>query len=1275
MRQIFLLIAIFAFNRLNHAQSVGMIGDFNNWTNDVVMNTNDNNTFTLTQYTLQITGGVKFRLNQDWSVNWGNLNFPNGFGFQDGPNIQVPAGIYDISINISSGEYSFSAVSNEPIITATKETICLGDTSIISISNLSWGNGSSNLSGSLTNGLVGYWPFNGNANDESGNGNHATLFSSNFTSDRFNNVNSSISIGEFGSGAEFINGNSFWQADYSISYWIRSPYNSSDQRILGYRPTCMGLGEDWFSFDLVDGSTTISHGYAGSQIGSGYTNGIINQNEWNNILFVKSGGIGSLYINGLLVGQHTNMNPITQEAVLALSSRQSCIMNYGQDYSRLIGEFDDLGIWNRALTEQEIQQLYNSDNSTYLWSTGETTPNIAVSPTETTTYTCTITTNGSSVVKSKTIVVNKIKITSIESLNPYCNGLNAKFDFIATGNYPIDNYFKLSIYGVNINGFVDIDSIQQTSSASIVCNLPDYLQESAMYKIKILSTKTCAESNERVFPIKKPYEFSYAVSGSCEDENNYTLTVKANNSTTFATFDKLDGKSWYDYPLTGTIKDIDFDVKGNVWITSTNGLYKFDGTNWINYTTLNSALPTNNLDKIAATHGEQIIWLTSPNNGLIVFNSINNTANHYTIQNSALETNDFKDIEVDYNGLPWLLAVNQDISHFDRWNNILKNYNSSNSSLPQSGTIYNIELYMDDLNPGNIYNILFVSTGMKGLQKYSFSDSNGFKLISDSPTYYDNIFAFSNGLNNLPCVSRDYHGNIYVCSLGSGILKHNPYYLPNDLNSQVTGLGGWPMSIEASSPSNIWWTGQSYGQLTNPPSNNVGVNSPSNATGVFKIDRCNNVWIATTNGIKMYGFPCKADVFGRAYGLSQGTYSVKISRDWVCEMNNIVNVSSSSALSINTASAASASPTICSNNALTNITHSTTGATGIGTATGLPTGVSAAWSSNTITISGTPTTSGTYSYSIPLTGGCGTVNATGTITVTEPTTPTFTQVGPYLSGASIPALPTTSTNGVSGTWSPAISNTTTTTYTFTPSAGQCGTTTTMTITINQPLQYTLTANDSTVCAGTTVTLSVNVQQANTVTDIDGNTYQTVQIGNQIWMKENLRTTKYTNGDFINNITGGNQWSNSTSGAWSLYSNDNQYSIPYGNLYNWYSVADQRNICPIGWHVPTNFEWTTLTNYLGGQGVAGGKMKSLGANYWTSPNSEATNQSGFSAIAAGFRSNNLGEFVYMADYASFWTSTEYNSDWAWYRALTYSGGGVTAYEYPKAVGMSIRCIKD
>ncbi len=271
--------------------------------------------------------------------------------------------------------------------------------------------------------------------------------------------------------------------------------------------------------------------------------------------------------------------------------------------------------------------------------------------------------------------------------------------------------------------------------------------------------------------------------------------------------------------------------------------------------------------------------------------------------------------------------------------------------------------------------------------------------------------------------------------------------------------------------------------------------NPTSPTVTTTTATCSSAGIATIsnyNATQTYTFTPAGPTVGTGgviSGLTPGTsYTVTTTNTSNCTSTASTSFSVAAKLVANTASAASASPTLCANTTMTSITHSTTGATGIGTPTGLPSGVSASWALNTITISGTPTASGTFNYSIPLTGGCGTVNATGTITVTAPTTPTFTQVGPYLSGASIPALPTTSTNGISGTWSPAISNTTTTTYTFTPSAGQCGTTTTMTITINQPLQYTLTANDSTVCAGTTVTLSVNLQQPAATLEV-GNLYQ------------------------------------------------------------------------------------------------------------------------------------------------------------------------------------------
>jgi uncharacterized protein (TIGR02145 family) len=141
-------------------------------------------------------------------------------------------------------------------------------------------------------------------------------------------------------------------------------------------------------------------------------------------------------------------------------------------------------------------------------------------------------------------------------------------------------------------------------------------------------------------------------------------------------------------------------------------------------------------------------------------------------------------------------------------------------------------------------------------------------------------------------------------------------------------------------------------------------------------------------------------------------------------------------------------------------------------------------------------------------------------------------------------------------------------------------------------------------------------ETNTVTDIDGNIYHTVTIGTQVWMVENLKTTKYRNGDPIPNVTG-NAWAALTTGAYCWYNNDAAtYKATYGALYNWYAVADSRNIAPTGWHVPTDAEWTTLTTFLGGESVAGGKLKETGTNHWTSPNTGATNETGFTALPGG-----------------------------------------------------------
>jgi uncharacterized protein (TIGR02145 family) len=299
------------------------------------------------------------------------------------------------------------------------------------------------------------------------------------------------------------------------------------------------------------------------------------------------------------------------------------------------------------------------------------------------------------------------------------------------------------------------------------------------------------------------------------------------------------------------------------------------------------------------------------------------------------------------------------------------------------------------------------------------------------------------------------------------------------------------------------------------------------------------------------------------------------------------------------AGSASSSPSLIQNTPLTNITHKTTKATGIGSASGLPQGVTAAWSGNTITISGTPVAVGVFNYTIPITGtSCNNVNATGTITV---------------------------------------------------EAAPCGSN----ITYNS------------------------------------HSYSTVSIGDQCWMAENLRTRKYRDGaDIPFDASGGadgkasdQTWGALKSGAHTLYAHDSTATpsnlTSYGYLYNWYAVNDSRKLCPDGWDVPTDAEWTTLTDTLGGFELAGTKMKKDDALWSTKTGTP--NSSGFSALPGGFRgfANNLnGQFFFIRQSATFWSATQIDNNFAWNRRMSHFSATVIRDDnFNKSSGLSVRCLRD
>ena len=194
-----------------------------------------------------------------------------------------------------------------------------------------------------------------------------------------------------------------------------------------------------------------------------------------------------------------------------------------------------------------------------------------------------------------------------------------------------------------------------------------------------------------------------------------------------------------------------------------------------------------------------------------------------------------------------------------------------------------------------------------------------------------------------------------------------------------------------------------------------------------------------------------------------------------------------------------------------------------------------------------------------------------------------------------------------------------------------------------------------------------------VADYDGIRYNTIKLGQQEWMTENLRTRHYNNGDEIINATSDFTWM-FPAAAWCWYDNLITNNDPWGKLYNWYAVTDARGLCPVGWHVPDESEWTILTDFLGGLSAAGGKMKEVLLAYWVSQNLGATNASGFTGLPGGLRSSD-GTFAGMRIDGHWWSSSATNATHAWTILLDHDDKGARETNGPKGDGYSVRCVKD
>jgi uncharacterized protein (TIGR02145 family) len=208
-----------------------------------------------------------------------------------------------------------------------------------------------------------------------------------------------------------------------------------------------------------------------------------------------------------------------------------------------------------------------------------------------------------------------------------------------------------------------------------------------------------------------------------------------------------------------------------------------------------------------------------------------------------------------------------------------------------------------------------------------------------------------------------------------------------------------------------------------------------------------------------------------------------------------------------------------------------------------------------------------------------------------------------------------------------------------------------------------------------------------LTDIDGNNYQTVKIGDQCWMAENLRSSKYQDGTNIPNFPVEADWRTTNIGGWVYYSNNSANDQVFGKIYNWFAVTDSRGICPAGWVVPGDDDWKILemsigmsesdaesTGWRGTDQNIGGKLKKTGLDFWESPNLGASNDSGFSGMPSGLRYPD-GRFLSLGRSAFFWTSSWFSISEAYGRVIVFSREGVSRGVYRKDFGLSVRCILD
>ena len=1232
----------------------------------------------------------------------------------------LATGTYYASQTINGCESSRTAVTisiNDPQIAASATTVCSG--TAVNLTASTTLSGTTVLPSNLQSGLIGYWPFTGNANDASGNGNNGTVTGATLMADRFGNPNAAYN---FSGSNQFITCpninaiNGLSSATFSV--WVKINGNNSwtncslgcaqylISRDADYSSTCIGI--NYGPINKIFGGRI---GANGNGVGVGSTGTYtMPQPNWHNIVFSIGGGFLKFYVDGVF-NSSTTFNGVIPSSSSNLFFGKLPVGGY--EYY-LNGNLDDIAIYNRALTHTEVQELNSS--SSYLWSTGETTATINPTPTATTTYWCDVTANGVTCRKQLTINVTPLTIPTFTQVAPQCAGTSL---FSKTTS----NSFASPPPPPGITGLPTTSNNGISGSWS-----PEFNNLSTTTYTFTPNTGQCAATTTMtIVIIESPALatislFVNQANGCAPLTTQWNFTVPPNNAdgTTY-TINWGDGSAneTYTHPVA-------INTLTHIYNTSSCGSTALLGPSTY-YNTFQPTVATQNICSIIPELMTTIIKVgKGPTANFSSSLTVGSTNQSVQLSN----TSDFGLTIPSMNGIscsataPFYWTITPSIIGSYTATGLGSNNSNSNSSSWTIGSmtpsiIFNVpDTYTIALRVKNscgdstVTKTICIEAPL--LPQFTLNATQSCSPATISTTNTTNI---SNSCNTLTYLWNVTYASGY-CGSGSAVWNYINGTSANSANPSFNLVtpGTYNISVTMTN---------SAGSVTSVIQTVVVKKSPTVAINAIP-NLCQTAsFTAVVNGCAP-----TASIVTYAWSFSGGspaTSTLAIPENinfstagvhtvTLAVTNECGTTTDSKAFTINSLPTISGTLIACQN-ATSQLTGSATASatspwtssnTGVATvsSTGLVTGISSGTTTITYTnnngctitalftvnpkttptfsqiavvCSGTtimalPTTStngitGTWSpalnnlattlYTFTPTSGLCANTATMTITVNPIVTPTFTQVASSCANATMTALPTTSNNGISGTWSPALNNTTTTTYTFTPTAGQCANPTTQTITITAPKVTSAISFVAPVAALPSVT-----------------------IGTQVWTNKNLDVTTYRDGTPIPQVTDPTAWANLTTGAWCYYNNDPANGAIYGKLYNWYAVSGindndpntpNKILVPLGWHVPTDAEWTTLTDFLGGVSIAGNKMKEIGTTHWNS-NSGATNSSGFTGLPGGYRSTN-GTFDYIGNYGYWWSSSEYGTAFAWYRVLYYVSGSASRNYYNKKNGFSVRCLRD